>query len=46
VKGNEIFTKEQAKHVAPSFTLLDNKIESLQFLSISLPLTPHHVGIS
>jgi hypothetical protein len=45
VKGSERFVKEQVKPVDPSFTILYNRVKSLEFLFISLFLTPHQRGI-
>ncbi len=41
MKGSEKFAKEQAELVDFLFIVLDNKVEPLEFLSTSLPLTPH-----
>jgi hypothetical protein len=43
VEGNEISNKKQDELVNPSFTLLDNRLKSLEFLSISVLLTPHQI---
>jgi hypothetical protein len=45
VEDSERFDKEQVKHVNPSFTILDSRLESLEFLFASVPLTPHQIGI-
>jgi hypothetical protein len=45
MEGNERFDKEHVEHGNPSFTILDNRLESLEFMSINVPLTPHHIGI-
>jgi len=37
MRGSERYAKEQAKLVDPSFTILNNKVESLEFLPTSLP---------
>jgi hypothetical protein len=42
---NKISNKEHVEHVNPSFTILDNRLESLKFLFANLPLTPHQIGI-
>jgi len=44
VRGNERSTKE-LELVDSSFNVLDSRVESLEFLSISLPLTPHQIVI-
>ncbi len=44
VRSNERPAKEQVKHVDPSFIVLKNKVEYLEFLYTSLPLTPHQIG--
>jgi hypothetical protein len=41
VEGSERFDKEQVELVNPSFTILDNRLEYLEFISTSVPLTPH-----
>jgi hypothetical protein len=41
MEGNERSNKKQDEHVNPSYTMLDNRLEYLEFLSISVPLTPH-----
>jgi hypothetical protein len=41
VEGNERSDKKQDEPVNPSYTILDNRLESLEFLSTSVPLTPH-----
>ncbi len=45
MRGSEKFVKKQAEPFDPSFTILDSKVEPLEFLSTSLPLTPHQIGI-
>jgi hypothetical protein len=45
MRCSEKFVKEQAKLVDLSFIILDSRIEPLEFLSISLPLIPHQIGI-
>ncbi len=45
VEDSERYDKEQVEHVNPSFTILDNRLESLEFLYVNLPLTPHQIGI-
>jgi hypothetical protein len=45
MRGNEISIKEQTEPINPSFIVLDDRVESLEFLSTNLPLTPHHIGI-
>jgi hypothetical protein len=43
--GNERFDKEHDELVNPSYTILDNRLKSLEFLSTNVPLTPHQIGI-
>jgi hypothetical protein len=45
VKGSEKPNKEQVEHVNPSFTTLNNRVKSLEFLYASLLLTPHQIGM-
>jgi len=45
VVDNKKSNKEHVEHVNPSFTILDNRLETLKFLFASLPLTPHQIGI-
>ncbi len=46
MKDSENFAKEHAKLVNPnSFIVLDSNVKYLEFLSTSLPLTPHQIGI-
>jgi hypothetical protein len=46
VRGSERFAKEKAKSIDFSFIVLDSRVEPLELLSTSLPLTPHQIGIS
>ncbi len=41
VEGIERLDNKQDEHVNPSFTILDNRLESLEFICINVPLTPH-----
>lgn len=41
VRGSEKIVKEHVEPIDPSFIILDNKLEPLDFLSTSLSLTPH-----
>ncbi len=41
VEGNERFNKKHDEHVNFTYIILDNILESLEFLSTSVPLTPH-----
>jgi hypothetical protein len=34
-----------AEPIDPSFNVLDSKVKPLEFLSTSLFVTPHHIGI-
>jgi hypothetical protein len=45
MRGSERSVKKQVEFVNPSFNVLNNRVESLEFLSTNLPLTPHHIGI-
>ncbi len=45
MRGNKKLVKEHVKHVDPSFTILENGIDLLEFLSTNLYLTPHQIGI-
>jgi hypothetical protein len=41
MEGSERSDKKQNEHVNPSFTILDNILESLGFIFVNVPLTPH-----
>jgi hypothetical protein len=41
MEGSERFDKKQVEFINPSFTILDSRLESLEFLSANVPLTPH-----
>jgi hypothetical protein len=45
VEGSERFNNKHDEHVNPTYTILDNRLESLEFLSTSILLTPHQIGI-
>jgi hypothetical protein len=45
VEGSERFDTEQVEPVNPSSTILDSRLESLEFISINVLLTPHQIGI-
>jgi hypothetical protein len=45
MEDNEKSNKEYVELVNTSFTILDNGLESLEFLFVSLLLTPHQIGI-
>ncbi len=45
MEDSKRFDKEWVEHVNPSFTILDNRSKSLEFLSTSVLLTPHQIGI-
>ncbi len=45
VEGSERFNKKHDEHVNPTYTILDNRLESLEFLSTNVILTPHQIGI-
>jgi hypothetical protein len=45
VRGNEIFAKKHVKPINLSFIVLDSKVKPLEFLSTSLLVTPHQIGI-
>jgi hypothetical protein len=44
VEGSERSDKKQDEPINPSYIILDNRLESLELLSISVPLTPHQIG--
>ncbi len=46
VEGSERFDKKQDELVNPSYIILNNRLESLEFLSNNVPLAPHQIGIS
>ncbi len=45
VDSSDKFVKEHVEHVDPSFTIFDIGIEPSEFLLVTLPLTPHQIGI-
>ncbi len=45
MRGSEKFVKEQVEPVDFPFTILDSGVGPLEFLSPSLPLTLHQIGI-
>jgi hypothetical protein len=45
VEGSERSNKEQVETINLSFTILYSRLKSLEFISTSVPLTPHHIGI-
>ncbi len=45
MRGSDKFIKEQVELIESSFIILDSRVEPLEFLYISLPLAPHHIGI-
>jgi hypothetical protein len=45
MEGSEKSNKKHDELVNPSFTTLDNILESLEFISNIVPLTPHQIGI-
>ncbi len=47
MRDSEKSAKEHDELVDPnSFIVLDSRVKYLEFLSTSLPLTPHQIGIS
>jgi len=38
---SERYDKKHDEFVSPTYTILDNRLKSLEFLSINVPLTPH-----
>jgi hypothetical protein len=44
VEGSERSDKEQVELVNPSFIILNNRLEYLEFISLSVPLTPHLIN--
>jgi hypothetical protein len=45
VEGNERFDKKQNEPINLSFSILDSRLEFLEFISINILLTPHQIGI-
>jgi len=45
VEGSERSNKKQDELVKPSYTIRDSRLESLEFLSTNVLLTPHQIGI-
>jgi hypothetical protein len=45
MEGNERYDKEKVELVNPSFTILNSRLESLEFITTSVLLTPHQIGI-
>jgi hypothetical protein len=45
MEGIERFDKKQDELVNPSFTILDNRFKILEFISISVLLITHQIGI-
>jgi hypothetical protein len=45
MEGIKRFDKKHDEHVNPPFTIIDNRLESLEFISTNVPLTPHLIGI-
>jgi hypothetical protein len=45
VGGIKRFDKKHDEHVNPPFIIIDNRLEYLEFISTSVPLTPHLIGI-
>jgi len=45
MEGIERFNKKHDEHVNPQFTILDNRLEYLEFISINVLLTPHSICI-
>jgi len=45
VDNSDKLFKEQVELVDPWFSTLDSGVRPLEFLSISLSLTPHYIGI-
>ncbi len=45
MKGSEKSVKEHVEPIDPSFTILDSGVGLLGFVFVSLPLTPHQIGI-
>jgi hypothetical protein len=46
VEGSERSNNKQDEPINLTYIILDNRLESLEFLSTSVPLTPHQIGIS
>ncbi len=45
MEGNNRFDKKHDELVNSSYTILNNRLESLEVLSTNVPLTPHQIGI-
>jgi hypothetical protein len=45
VEGSERFDKKHDEHVNFSFTIIDSRLESLEFTYTNVPLTPHQIDI-
>jgi hypothetical protein len=45
MEGSEGYDKEQVELVNPSFTILNSRLESLEFITTNVLLTPHQIGI-
>jgi hypothetical protein len=45
MEGSERFNEKHDEPINPSFTILDSRLKSLEFISTSVPLTPHQIGI-
>jgi hypothetical protein len=46
MRSNDKYVKEHTELVESSFIILDSKVEPWELLYVSLPLTPHYIGIS
>jgi hypothetical protein len=45
MEGSERFDKKQDEPMNPSFIILDSRLKSLEFISISVLITPHQISI-
>jgi hypothetical protein len=45
VEGSERFDKKQDELAHLSYTIFDNRLKSMEFLSTNVLLTPHQIGI-
>ncbi len=39
VEGSDRFDKKHEEPINPSYTIIDNRLESLEFISTNVPLT-------
>jgi hypothetical protein len=46
MEGIERFDKKRDEHVNPPFIIIDNRLKYFEFISTSVFLTPHPIGLS